>query len=223
MKALFAAVIALLTPLASAPAQRGGGSPFPHERHERLFPLCESCHSGIVTGDARRSMPDEASCRECHNGTDTRVITWRRPEHDPGLLRFSHVSHARETDSTGRACATCHATAPGASRMRVQRAAPPACLGCHTHRAADHLSEDNRCAACHVIRGTPARGVVGPDLTHVGSRLALAAATIPNKPDDFHRWIARTDDVKPGVLMPEYGMLPPDDLKALAAYLDGLE
>jgi cytochrome c oxidase subunit 2 len=79
------------------------------------------------------------------------------------------------------------------------------------------------CAACHVVRGTPARGVVGPDLTHVGSRLALAAATIPNEPDDFHRWIARTDDVKPGVLMPEYGMLPPEDLKALAAYLDGLE
>src|SRR5690606_39461990 len=28
----------------------------------------------------------------------------------------------------------------------------------------------NGCGACHRVRGTPADGVVGPDLTHVGSR-----------------------------------------------------
>ena len=27
------------------------------------------------------------------------------------------------------------------------------------------------CAACHTVAGTPANGNVGPDLTHVGSRL----------------------------------------------------
>ena len=155
MKALFAAVMALLVPIASSGAQRGAA--FPHERHERLFPLCESCHAGILTGDARQTMPDEASCRECHNGTDSRAVTWRRVERAPGLLRFSHTEHARATDSTGRACSTCHATSPGASRMRVQRAAPPACIGCHTHRATDHLADDNRCAACHVtLTGAPA-------------------------------------------------------------------
>jgi hypothetical protein len=147
VRTLFVVALTLLLPTAPAGAQRG--APFPHERHERLFPLCESCHAGIVTGDARRSMPDEASCRDCHNGTDVRVVVWRRAERPPGLLRFSHDAHARATDSTGRACATCHA-APRTSRMRVQRAAPPACLGCHTHRATEHLADDNRCAVCHV-------------------------------------------------------------------------
>ena len=78
------------------------------------------------------------------------------------------------------------------------------------------------CGACHTIRGTPAAGLIGPDLTHVGSRLSIAAATLPNGPDDFRRWVAHTTDVKPGVLMPPFHMLPPDELEALAAYLKGL-
>jgi cytochrome c oxidase subunit 2 len=81
----------------------------------------------------------------------------------------------------------------------------------------------NGCGACHTVRGTPADGVVGPDLTHVGSRLSLGAGILPNEPEAFRRWIAYTADVKPGVHMPAFGMLPPEDLQALAAYLDGLE
>ena len=81
----------------------------------------------------------------------------------------------------------------------------------------------NGCGACHTVRGTPAAGVVGPDLTHVGSRLSLAAGILPNDPGAFRRWLAHTDHVKPAVLMPAFGMLPPEDVQALAAYLDGLE
>jgi cytochrome c oxidase subunit 2 len=79
------------------------------------------------------------------------------------------------------------------------------------------------CGACHTVRGTAAGGVVGPDLTHVGSRRSLAAGTLPAEPEDFHRWVAHPKTVKPEVIMPHFGMLPPDDLRALAAYLDGLE
>ena len=81
----------------------------------------------------------------------------------------------------------------------------------------------NGCGACHAVRGTEADGVLGPDLTHVGSRLSLAAGALPNTRDDFYRWLARTEAVKPGVHMPTFGMLPEDDLHALAAYLDSLE
>lgn len=80
----------------------------------------------------------------------------------------------------------------------------------------------NGCGACHTIRGTQADGVVGPDLTHVGSRLNLAAGTLANEPDEFLRWITNSRDIKPDTHMPVFGMLPPDDLIALAAYLDGL-
>lgn len=81
----------------------------------------------------------------------------------------------------------------------------------------------NGCGACHTIRGTVADGVVGPDLTHVGSRLSLGAGVLANEPDDFLRWIAHTAEVKPGAHMPAFGMLPLDELRALASYLDGLQ
>jgi cytochrome c oxidase subunit 2 len=81
----------------------------------------------------------------------------------------------------------------------------------------------NGCGACHTVRGTPADGVVGPDLTHIGSRLSLGAGILPNEPDAFLQWTARTGDVKPGVHMPAFGMLPPEDLRALAVYLEGLQ
>ena len=81
----------------------------------------------------------------------------------------------------------------------------------------------NGCGACHTVRGTPADGSVGPDLTHVGSRLTIGAGTLPNELDDFLQWIAETEDVKPGVHMPAFGMLPEEELKALAAYLEGLK
>lgn len=79
------------------------------------------------------------------------------------------------------------------------------------------------CAACHAIRGTPAAGVVGPDLTHVGSRLGLAAGTLPNDADAFRAWVAHPDAFKPDVPMPAFAMLPDDDLDAIAAYLESLQ
>jgi cytochrome c oxidase subunit 2 len=79
------------------------------------------------------------------------------------------------------------------------------------------------CGACHAVRGTPADGVIAPDLTHVGSRLSLAAETLPNETSAFRRWVAATRDVKPGVQMPSFHMLPPAELDALAAYLEGLQ
>jgi cytochrome c oxidase subunit 2 len=79
------------------------------------------------------------------------------------------------------------------------------------------------CAACHAIRGTDAAGRVGPDLTHVGSRLSLAAGTLPNDADAFRAWLAHPDGFKPDVLMPSFGMLPDDDLDAIAAYLESLQ
>jgi cytochrome c oxidase subunit 2 len=79
------------------------------------------------------------------------------------------------------------------------------------------------CGACHTVRGTPANGVIGPDLTHVGSRLSIGAGALPNNAEALTRWLARTDHVKPEVLMPAFGMLPDEELRALAVYLEGLK
>ena len=81
---------------------------------------------------------------------------------------------------------------------------------------------ENGCGACHTVRGTPARGRVGPDLSHVGSRLTLGAGTLDPGVDALRLWLEATGAVKPGVHMPAFGMLPPDELAALAAYLESL-
>lgn len=81
----------------------------------------------------------------------------------------------------------------------------------------------NGCGACHAIRGTAARGAVGPDLTHVGSRLELAAGTLPNDAGAFARWIGNAHAYKPEALMPPFAALPQAELRDIALYLDGLQ
>jgi cytochrome c oxidase subunit 2 len=80
----------------------------------------------------------------------------------------------------------------------------------------------NKCAVCHAIGGTDAFGTVGPDLTHVASRHALAMGTIGNDRGHLAGWIVDPQGTKPGVIMPG-SPLPPDDLDALLTYLGSLK
>ncbi len=80
-----------------------------------------------------------------------------------------------------------------------------------------------RCAACHAVRGTPAAGTLGPDLTHVGSRLAIGAGILPNNAGAIAGWIASSQRIKPGNLMPEFHDLGGAELAAIAAYVASLE
>ena len=78
------------------------------------------------------------------------------------------------------------------------------------------------CGACHTVRGTAAIGRFGPDLTHVGGRVSIGAGMLPTQVGELQRWIEVTERVKPGVHMPSFSMLPPDDVRAIATYLAGL-
>jgi cytochrome c oxidase subunit 2 len=78
------------------------------------------------------------------------------------------------------------------------------------------------CAFCHSIRGTPATGGVGPDLSHLGSRLTLAGGTLPNTIGNLGGWIANPDLLKPGTKMPASPMDGPS-LQAIVQYLEGLK
>jgi cytochrome c oxidase subunit 2 len=108
-------------------------------------------------------------------------------------------------------------------RWLAQQRAPASTPNEPAARRGQNLFLANGCGACHQIRGTPAEGVIGPDLTHVGSRLSIGAGMLPNNSATLLRWIARTEEVKPGVLMPSFGMLPDEDLKALAVYMEALK
>ena len=78
------------------------------------------------------------------------------------------------------------------------------------------------CAACHRVRGTEAGGIYGPDLTHFASRPTIAAGVLANDRENLERWIAHTQQIKPGALMPDVS-LSNEDRAAVATYLEGLE
>lgn len=79
------------------------------------------------------------------------------------------------------------------------------------------------CGGCHTIRGTPSNGTIGPDLTHLGSRIGIAADTLPNDPESLARWIRETQHIKPGNRMPPFRIFSEDELASLATYLASLE
>ena len=62
------------------------------------------------------------------------------------------------------------------------------------------------CIGCHAIAGNPmSQGVIGPNLTHVGSRLTIAAGLYANDEQHLALWIKNARVMKPGVIMPTLG------------------
>ena len=77
------------------------------------------------------------------------------------------------------------------------------------------------CVMCHAINGTPAGSRVGPDLTHLASRLTIGAGTLLNTKGNLAAWIVDPQRIKPGTSIPP-NALSPADLEALLAYLQTL-
>ena len=75
-------------------------------------------------------------------------------------------------------------------------------------RGADLLTKGTGgCLACHTVKGNPAMvGVIGPNLTHVGSRSTIAAGLYPNDTRHLAMWIKNARAMKPGVVMPTMGL-----------------
>lgn len=78
------------------------------------------------------------------------------------------------------------------------------------------------CATCHTIGGTDAGGQVGPDLTHFGSRMTIAAGTLPNTLGNLEGWISDPQRAKPYTRMPSVA-LQGSDLLAVSQYLESLK
>jgi cytochrome c oxidase subunit 2 len=78
------------------------------------------------------------------------------------------------------------------------------------------------CVNCHRVRGTPAKGTYAPDLTHLMSRQTLAAGMIGNNEENLRRWVDDPQKIKPGCLMPSFG-LSPQQVNDIVAYLRTLK
>jgi cytochrome c oxidase subunit II len=83
------------------------------------------------------------------------------------------------------------------------------------------LFSQSACVGCHTIAGVSG-GVLGPNLTHFGSRKTMGANLMPNTAENVVKWIENPGHLKPGALMPDLGMRG-EQSKALAAYLLSLK
>jgi cytochrome c oxidase subunit 2 len=79
----------------------------------------------------------------------------------------------------------------------------------------------NSCVSCHAIRGTSAKGIFGPDLTHLMSRQTLASGAAMNSRDSLRAWIHDPQQVKVGCLMPNM-QLSDKEIDQIVAYLETL-
>lgn len=94
------------------------------------------------------------------------------------------------------------------------------------------------CQSCHRVQGTPANGLVGPDLSFFGTRHTLGAGTWEGERarEMLIPWLKHSPKVKPGSLMPTYdgsdylvngkvqkgGVLTDQEIEDVAAYIRSL-
>jgi cytochrome c oxidase subunit 2 len=97
---------------------------------------------------------------------------------------------------------------------------PPAAV---TGQAAEgeQIFLNGSCVTCHTVDGTTAQGVLGPNLTHFGSRQTIAGLMLKNTPENLTRWLSDPQAVKPRNQM-LIDKLNQTEIEALVAYLSSL-
>ncbi len=78
------------------------------------------------------------------------------------------------------------------------------------------------CTYCHTIRGTNASGKLGPDLTHIASRMTIGSGILPNTRGNLAGWIINSQGLKPENRMPPMD-LTSDQLQAMLDYFATLK
>ena len=116
-----------------------------------------------------------------------------------------------------------YVTAESADRFRSWLAAQsrPAAVPREGETARGQQRFMQTCALCHTVRGSMARGVIGPDLTHLASRETIAGGELTNNRGNLAGWVVNAPSLKPGALMPRID-LEPGDLHAVLSYLETL-
>jgi cytochrome c oxidase subunit 2 len=113
-------------------------------------------------------------------------------------------------------------SAPDFSRWLDSNARNAAIPGDSLARRGELIFQASTCAGCHRIRGTPAIGTAGPDLTHIGSRSTLLTGLLGNTEDNLTEWIDHPQRIKEGAYMPDF-LFPKDSVRAMARYLEQLK
>jgi len=105
-------------------------------------------------------------------------------------------------------------------KHEAANAQPPGANESSSVREGRRLFLSQSCVNCHAVRGTSAKGSYAPDLTHLMRRETLASGMVPNDRagDNLRAWVKDPQKIKPGCLMPAFG-LSDNELKKLTDYL----
>lgn len=82
------------------------------------------------------------------------------------------------------------------------------------------------CVQCHNVTEVAPGGILGPDLTHFGSRTTVAGAILQNTEENLTLWLKDPERVKPGNLMTDAILeqqLTDPEIEALVAFLLSLK
>lgn len=89
-----------------------------------------------------------------------------------------------------------------------------------------NLFQAKGCVQCHNVTEVAPGGILGPDLTHFGSRTTIAAAILPKTEANLALWLREPERVKPGNLMTSAVMdqnLTESEIQSLVAFLMSLK
>ncbi|OLC19140.1 MAG: cytochrome c oxidase subunit II [Chloroflexi bacterium 13_1_40CM_68_21] len=76
------------------------------------------------------------------------------------------------------------------------------------------------CIGCHTVKGTPAAGKVGPELTHIASKPNIAGVLSPVNQENLTKWVSDAPSIKPGTLMPRFkGVLTDQQINDIVQWL----
>ena len=189
--------------------------------NEIRVPVGQAVYVGLNAADVIHSLwvPALAGKRDMIPGRVT-GLTLRAER--PGIYRgqcaeYCGAQHARMALHVV-------ALSPGEFRAWLAHQARPAAEpvdALHVRGRAAFLEQ--RCQACHTIRGVSETARLGPDLTHVGGRLEIGAGLLRTHEGTLAGWIADPQAIKPGVFMPPASDMDGESLRALAAYLAHLK
>jgi cytochrome c oxidase subunit 2 len=200
--------------------------------NEIVIPAGESVYLGLTASDVIHSLwvPALAGKRDMIPG---RVTGLNLRADKPGVYRGQCAEYCGEQHAR-MAFHVIALARPEFDAWLARQAAPALVADTQLLQRGRAAFLEQRCQVCHTIRGvTDAEGVqqqqiadtsrLGPDLTHVGSRRTIGAATLDNHRGTLAGWIADPQAIKPGVFMPPSNDLDGETLRALATYLEHLK
>ncbi len=182
-------------------------------------------------------------CGEAHSLMGVRVVAqsedefqgWVESWKTPAPTANVPAAPAGEGAGAGLASAL-PAPGPSAQDPRMDAGAQaPVAEDPLVARGREVFFRESYCVLCHAIEGTQAPGIIGPNLTRIGSRLTIAAGMLENTPQNLEAWLRDPHAIKPGAQMPaaqagvtyEGQTFPPTNLndeqiRALAAWLSSM-